>query len=239
MELQGGGINRNHGSRRSSIEVRDLTLDLSFVLWMLLTKHFISVALKKCPKIKQLKERMLRRKVKRRQLILGTKVSPTEMDRQESDFLHPAESHVRNGERQKEMSGRIQMGYDQIGNIVNPDSKFADAPIQSLKDIQGPHKPQETIDNEYLEDSMEEHEHNLGTLQSPPNSISNDGSDDDNSVVDIQLIYCQHCEKSYAPATYKKFCQTLDANGVPKCVAMHNKKKRKVYNSAKVRMLFT
>lgn len=35
------------------------------------------------------------------------------------------------------------------------------------------------------------------------------------------------------PATYKKFCQTFDENGVPKCVSMHNKK-RKVYNSAKV-----
>jgi len=177
--------------------------------------------------------------MKRRQLISGTKLSPAEMDRKESDFSHPAGNHVINGERQKDMSGRIQMGYDQIGNIVNPDSKFADAPTQSLKDIQGPHKPQETIDNESLEDSMEEHEHNMGTSQSPsstPNSVSNDGSDDDNSVVEIELIYCQHCEKSYAPATYKKFCQTLDENGVPKCVAMRNKKKRKVYNSAKVRM---
>jgi len=162
------------------------------------------------------------------------------MDRKESDFSHPLENHVRNGERQKELTGRIQMGSVQIGNVANPDSKFANTPIQSLNDIQGPpHKPQETIDTECLEDSMEEHEHNIDTPQSPrstPNSVSNDVSDGDDSVVDIQLIYCQHCEKSYAPATYKKFCQTLDENGVPKCIAMRNKKKRKVYNSAKVRM---
>lgn len=56
---------------------------------------------------------------------------------------------------------------------------------------------------------------------------------DDQSVVDIDLIYCHHCERSYAPETYKKFCQKVDENGVPKCLSM-GKKKRKVYNSAKV-----
>ncbi len=58
--------------------------------------------------------------------------------------------------------------------------------------------------------------------------------DEDASVVNIELIYCQHCKKSYAPATYKKFCQSLDENGVPKCMAKN--KKRRVYNSAKVRI---
>jgi len=56
---------------------------------------------------------------------------------------------------------------------------------------------------------------------------------DDEDVVDIKLIFCHHCQKSYAPATYKKFCQTLDENGIPKCVSMRNKKRR-IYNSAKV-----
>ena len=62
-----------------------------------------------------------------------------------------------------------------------------------------------------------------------------DGENDDDSIVDIELIYCQHCERSYAPATYKKFCLAVDENGVPKCVAMRNKK-RKIYNSAKIRI---
>lgn len=56
---------------------------------------------------------------------------------------------------------------------------------------------------------------------------------DDQSVVDIDLIYCHHCERSYAPETFKKFCQKVDENGVPKCLSMRNKK-RKVFNSAKV-----
>ena len=65
--------------------------------------------------------------------------------------------------------------------------------------------------------------------------LGNENKNDDNEVQDIELVYCEHCEKSYAPATYKKFCQTLDENGVPKCIAMRNKKRR-VYNSAKIRI---
>jgi hypothetical protein len=55
----------------------------------------------------------------------------------------------------------------------------------------------------------------------------------DQSVVDIDLIYCHHCERSYAPETFRRFCQKVDENGVPKCLSMRNKK-RKVFNSAKV-----
>ena len=56
---------------------------------------------------------------------------------------------------------------------------------------------------------------------------------DDSSVVSIELMYCRHCNKSYAPATYQKFCQALDEQGNPKCLSLRNKK-RKVFNSAKV-----
>ena len=78
---------------------------------------------------------------------------------------------------------------------------------------------------------------NDGEMQASVASASaTDDEDEDTEVVKIELIYCQHCQKSYAPATYKKFCLTLDDNGVPKCVSMHNKKRR-VYNSAKVRQL--
>lgn len=61
--------------------------------------------------------------------------------------------------------------------------------------------------------------------------------DEDESVVDIDLIYCHHCERSYAPETYAKFCQKVDENGKPKCLSM-GKKKRKVFNSAKVCLVF-
>ena len=57
---------------------------------------------------------------------------------------------------------------------------------------------------------------------------------DSESVVHIELIYCENCERSTAPATHERFCKTLNANGIPKCVAMRSKK-RKVYNAAKVR----
>ncbi len=58
-------------------------------------------------------------------------------------------------------------------------------------------------------------------------------NDDDSSVVSIELMYCKHCEKSFVPATYLKFCGALDEEGNPKCLSLKNKK-RKVFNSAKV-----
>jgi hypothetical protein len=50
-----------------------------------------------------------------------------------------------------------------------------------------------------------------------------------------ELISCGNCGKSFAPPTYKKLCETLGKDGQPKCIAMF-KKKRKVFNSAKVRI---
>ena len=52
-------------------------------------------------------------------------------------------------------------------------------------------------------------------------------------VVDMELIYCEHCQRSYTPARSLKLCQSLDANGVPKCLSLRTQK-RKVFNSAKV-----
>lgn len=66
-------------------------------------------------------------------------------------------------------------------------------------------------------------------------SESGEGSQDEESVVSIVLIYCEHCKKSYAPETSKKFCQALDEDGNPKCLKLGGSKKRKVFNSAKVR----
>ncbi|GMI33334.1 hypothetical protein TeGR_g9005, partial [Tetraparma gracilis] len=49
------------------------------------------------------------------------------------------------------------------------------------------------------------------------------------------LIDCEHCGKSFAPATYEKICKQFNKDGERKCVAMY-KKKRKVFNSAKIRI---
>ena len=51
---------------------------------------------------------------------------------------------------------------------------------------------------------------------------------------EIEMMYCEHCDKSFAPPTFKRICQTYDNDGVLKCVKMY-KKKRKVFSSAKVR----
>jgi len=50
-----------------------------------------------------------------------------------------------------------------------------------------------------------------------------------------ELVSCGNCGKSFAPPTYKKLCETMGRDGQPKCIAMFMKK-RKVFNSAKVRI---
>ena len=52
-------------------------------------------------------------------------------------------------------------------------------------------------------------------------------------VVNIELIYCKHCKRSYVPSTSKKLCQSFDENGIPKCLSLGTRK-RQVFNSAKV-----
>jgi hypothetical protein len=62
----------------------------------------------------------------------------------------------------------------------------------------------------------------IGRSGSPDN-------DDEDSVVQIELIQCDSCKRSFAPKVYEKH---LDQDGQPKCATMT--KKRAVFNSAKV-----
>jgi hypothetical protein len=54
-------------------------------------------------------------------------------------------------------------------------------------------------------------------------------NDDEESVVQIELIQCDSCRRSFAPKVYEKH---FDQDGQPKCATMT--KKRAVFNSAKV-----
>lgn len=64
---------------------------------------------------------------------------------------------------------------------------------------------------------------------------NDDGSSHDGSVKEVETIFCEMCDRSYAVATFKKFCGKLDKNGKPNCLSLRRASKRKVYNSAKVR----
>lgn len=55
--------------------------------------------------------------------------------------------------------------------------------------------------------------------------------EDEESVVEIELIQCMHCKRSFAPKVYEKH---FDTDGQPKCLNQMSKK-RAVFNSAKVR----
>jgi hypothetical protein len=52
------------------------------------------------------------------------------------------------------------------------------------------------------------------------------------SIVDIELIKCDCCGRSFAPKVYEKH---FDSSGQPKCANDKNKK-RTVFNSAKARI---
>jgi hypothetical protein len=60
----------------------------------------------------------------------------------------------------------------------------------------------------------------------------NKGDKDQEEIVDIDLIYCDHCKRSYTPARSKKLCQSFGTDGVPKCLSLT--RKRKKFNSSKV-----
>ena len=54
---------------------------------------------------------------------------------------------------------------------------------------------------------------------------------DDDEFVEIELIKCECCKRSFAPKVYEKH---VDDDGQPKCFTQISKK-RAVFNSAKVR----
>jgi hypothetical protein len=62
------------------------------------------------------------------------------------------------------------------------------------------------------------------------NSKMEGDRDDEASVVDITLIQCDCCKRSFAPKIYEKH---FDSDGTPKC-AVASEKKRAVFDSAKV-----
>ena len=66
--------------------------------------------------------------------------------------------------------------------------------------------------------------------------LSTDFDVEELSQVEIRLIFCNHCGRSSSKERYERFCRALNRDGVPLCVEMFCKKKRKVYNSAKTRI---
>ena len=87
--------------------------------------------------------------------------------------------------------------------------------------------------NHQLEDSHSSyHEASMDKQTSySPAKKGGEDIDDEASVVDIELVKCDYCKRSFAPKVYEKH---FDCNGQPKCVGIHDKK-RQVFDSAKVR----
>ena len=85
----------------------------------------------------------------------------------------------------------------------------------------------------------DERQDSTQTIKKEPNNVDDaqsqysnvDGDpDDEASVVDITLIQCDCCKRSFAPKIYDKH---FDSDGTPKC-AIASEKKRAVFDAAKV-----
>ena len=70
---------------------------------------------------------------------------------------------------------------------------------------------------------------NVDDAESQYSNVDGD-PDDEASVVDITLIQCDCCKRSFAPKIYEKH---FDRDGTPKC-AIASEKKRGVFDAAKV-----
>ena len=87
-------------------------------------------------------------------------------------------------------------------------------------------------DGRHLEDSIIMDESQISYAQSDRRRSDRTGNDsgDEQSVVDIELIECECCKRSFAPKVFDKH---FDDKGQPKCARFLDKK-RPVFNSAKV-----
>ena len=99
-------------------------------------------------------------------------------------------------------------------------------------------KDEEVLSNLFIEDEPSSNPSPRSLDQSQISSSSAIGMNnnavgmsDEESVVQIELIQCDCCKRSFAPKVYEKH---FDLDGQPKCASQT--KKRTVFNSAKVRI---
>lgn len=131
---------------------------------------------------------------------------------------------------------KIRHGQDGIGllNVCNPienddqSGERYDADDYSAKFSAS----NSTFRNNVKQDSIQTSVHdpdNTNDTQSHNSHVEGDPNDEA-SVVDISLIQCDCCKRSFAPKIYEKH---FDSDGTPKCASASDKK-RAVFDSAKV-----
>ncbi len=204
-----------------------------------------------CPKIKQLKQRMLIRKERRRKRLMHTgEVAPPSSIKHENErhrnrnppnHPRPIDDYSRFDDAEGDMDYKGHFGSrstllgksHELNHHSNEDVSFyqATSNLNMNRTSHAIHPQNEKSSRNHS--PKETPAFHSRTLPLELDERLGVGSDTE-SVVDIELVYCPHCQRSSAPATHKRFCQAFDESGVPKCIAMRNKK-RKVYNSAKVR----
>ena len=132
---------------------------------------------------------------------------------------------ARRKKRNNEMSSTNKENNARLDRSAEYTKQGAGTPPDSLQlKTSRDAEPQVQLQQMSLEDDA--------TAASPSDSIgSSNKLDDEESVVEIELIKCEYCKRSFAPKVYEKH---VDDDGQPKCLTQMSKK-RAVFNSAKVR----
>lgn len=156
-----------------------------------------------CEKLAILRQRLVARRQKR--LVMGNEGSIVKYSQDGLGLLD-----VRNPIEDDYQSGERHDADDYSAKLSTSNSTFRNNDKQDS--IQTMHDPD-----------------NANDTQSHNSQVEGD-PDDEASVVDITLIQCDCCKRSFAPKIYEKH---FDSDGTPKC-ATASDKKRAVFDSAKV-----
>lgn len=143
---------------------------------------------------------------------------------------------ARRRKRQQNEGSKLHHGADRLGILA--ENSFSNDSSSGEQHGDPDYYTETSMTNRadhqnYEQEGMQGHESEPNNDAIDRGSKVGDDVDDDVSIVDITLIECDCCKRSFAPKIYDKH---FDSDGKPKC-ALASEKKRAVFNSAKVCMI--
>ena len=184
-----------------------------------------------CEKLAILRQRLVARRQKRQnalQLDGGNGDKGTQPA--SSSVQKPVNSHLKEKDNSHSLE-RLDPNDFTAKDFQTSSSKSSKRAISSSPPrVQMQHDVRDDDIHEPATPSMDRSHMSSSTRRSKMHADIDD--DDEASVVDIQLVQCDCCKRSFAPKIYEKH---FDSDGQPKCASVMDKK-RPVFNSAKVRI---
>jgi hypothetical protein len=193
----------------------------------------------------QPREQQRQQQQKRPQKEWNTDFDESPLDRQQDDSRRQQQQEPRGGQQGMSKAERDQMMYDQMEQNYKQETRGGGGGQQRQQKGGGGSRQQQQ-QQQQAPPPAQDWDAPLPTSGgmasprlNPAAAVKNgaivgaipDGADE----APAEQIACNDCGKSFAPATYEKLCKQYNNKGELKCVAMYCKK-RKVFNSAKVRI---